>query len=62
MQFHELHDPQGRAQDVTNLGRWGNGNVQVTLSTAEDLPYVLGLARQAFEKQMANGDSGAGTA
>jgi uncharacterized protein with ParB-like and HNH nuclease domain/predicted transport protein len=62
MQFHELHDPQRRAQDVTNLGRWGNGNVQVTLSTAEDLPYVLGLARQAFEKQMANGDSEAGTA
>jgi predicted transport protein len=55
MQFHELHDPKGLAKDVTNLGRWGNGDVEVGLSQAEDLPYVMGLVRQAFEKQMGNG-------
>ena len=57
MRFHELHDPKGRARDVTNLGRWGNGDVEVALSTPDDLPYVMGLVRQAFEKQMGNGEA-----
>ena len=52
MQFHELHDPRGLAKDVTNRGRWGNGDVEVDLSKPEELPYVMGLVRQAFEKQM----------
>jgi len=55
--FHELHDPRGLCKDVTNLGRWGNGDVEVGLSTPEDLPYVMGLVRQAFEKQMGNGEN-----
>ena len=55
MAFHELHDPKGEAKDVTNLGRWGNGDVEVGLSTPDQLPYVMGLVRQAFEKQMGNG-------
>ena len=32
MPFHELHDPKRFAKDVTNLGRWGNGDVEVGLS------------------------------
>ena len=55
LRFHELHDPKGLARDVTNLGRWGNGDAEVTLSAVEELPYVMGLVRQAFEKQMGNG-------
>ena len=55
LRFHELHDPRGSARDVTNLGRWGNGDTEVGLSTLEELPYVMGLVRQAFEKQMGNG-------
>ena len=55
MQFHELHDPKGLAKDVTGLGRWGNGDVEVDFSNSEELPYVMGLVRQAFEKQMGNG-------
>ena len=46
MLFHELHDPRGIARDVTNLGRWGNGDVEVALSSADELPYILGLVRQ----------------
>lgn len=57
MQFHELHDPKEIAKDVTNLGRWGNGDVEVSLSKLDELPYVMGLVRQAFEKQMGNGES-----
>ena len=57
MQFHDLYDPKGLAKDVTSLGRWGNGDVEVGFSKPEELPYVMGLVRQAFEKQMGNGEA-----
>ncbi len=56
MRFHELEDPLRIARDVTNLGRWGNGDVEVDLNNLENLPYVMGMVRQAFEKQMHNGE------
>ena len=52
MPFHEIDDPNGICLDVTNLGRWGNGDVEVRLPTKEDLPYVMGLVRQSFDRQM----------
>lgn len=56
MRFPEIYDPKGLCRDVTNLGRWGNGDVEVGLGTIEELPYVMGLIRQAFEQQMGNND------
>jgi len=56
LRFHELHDPRGLATDVTSLGRWGNGDAEVAMSRFDELPYVMGLVRQAFEKQMGNGE------
>jgi uncharacterized protein with ParB-like and HNH nuclease domain/predicted transport protein len=58
MKFHELYDPREIARDVTNIGQWGNGDVEVGLATLDDLPYVLGLIRQSFEKQMGNEEGG----
>lgn len=52
MPFHELDDPKGLAKDVTNVGKWGNGDAEVGLGSDANLPYVLGLIRQAFERQM----------
>lgn len=54
--FHELNDPKEIARDITNVGRWGNGDVEVGLNAAAELPYVMGLVRQAFERQMGNGE------
>jgi predicted transport protein len=56
MKFPEISDPRGICKDVTNLGRWGNGDIEVGLASMEELPYVMGLVRQSFEKQM--GDNG----
>jgi uncharacterized protein with ParB-like and HNH nuclease domain/predicted transport protein len=52
MPFHEIDDPKGICLDVTNLGRWGNGDVEVGIALKEDLPYVMGLIRQSFDRQM----------
>ena len=56
LKFPEISDPRGICKDVTNLGRWGNGDVEVGLESIDELPYVMGLVRQSFEKQM--GDNG----
>lgn len=55
MAFAEINDPKGLCKDVTNLGRWGNGDVEVGLKSIDELPYVMGLVRQSFERQMGDG-------
>lgn len=52
IQPHEISDPRGLVEDVTGIGRWGNGNSEVRLNEIEDLSYVVGLARQALERQL----------
>jgi predicted transport protein len=56
MHFEELNDPKKVARDVTNLGRWGNGDVEVAFSSLNELPYVIGLVRQSLEKQLGSID------
>ena len=56
MPFAEIVDPRGLCKDVSALGRWGNGEVEVGLTSLEELPYIIGLVRQSFDRQMANGD------
>ena len=50
--FADIDDPRGICKDVSDLGRWGNGNTEVGLENLEDLPYVIGLVRQALERQL----------
>lgn len=56
MPFSDINDPKGLCKDVSGLGRWGNGDVEVSLSVLAELPYVMGLVRQSFERQMGNGE------
>lgn len=52
MPFHQVDDPNHICKDVSGLGRWGNGDVEVGLSHIDELPYVMGLIRQSFDRQM----------
>ena len=45
MRFSEVNDLKGLCKDVTDIGRWGNGDVEVALSNLDELPYVIGLVR-----------------
>jgi uncharacterized protein with ParB-like and HNH nuclease domain/predicted transport protein len=53
--FAEINDPKGLCRDVTGLSRWGNGDVEVGLKSLHELPYVMGLVRQSYERQMGDG-------
>jgi uncharacterized protein with ParB-like and HNH nuclease domain/predicted transport protein len=58
MPFPEINDPKGLCRDITKIGRWGNGDVEASLSSLDELPYVMGLVRQSFERQMGNEGEG----
>lgn len=50
--FTEVIDPKGLCKDVSGLGRWGNGVVEVGISNLNELEDVMDLIQQAFDKQM----------
>lgn len=58
MPFPDINDPKGLCKDVTDKGRWGNGDVELGLSSLDELPYAIGIVRQSFERQMGNGTEG----
>jgi uncharacterized protein with ParB-like and HNH nuclease domain/predicted transport protein len=57
MAFPEISDPKGICKDVSGLGRWGNGDAEVGLTSLDELPYVIGLVRQSLEKQLGSGSN-----
>lgn len=50
--FEELDDPKKLCKDVSEIGRWGNGDVEVVYENLDDLPYIMTLVTQAFERQI----------
>ncbi len=50
MPFYELQDEKNLAKKAK--GNYGNGDIEVKLKTKENIPYCLGLIKQALEKQM----------
>ncbi|GAA9388460.1 DUF262 and DUF1524 domain-containing protein [Helicobacter pylori] len=50
MKFNELQDEKNLARKAK--GNYGNGKIEIKLETKENIPYCLGLIRQALEKQM----------
>ncbi|MGJ7554659.1 GmrSD restriction endonuclease domain-containing protein [Variovorax sp. RB3P1] len=48
----DIEDPKGLCRDISSIGRWGNGDVEIGLSSVDELPYVMGLIRQSFDRQM----------
>ncbi|GAA8350954.1 DUF262 and DUF1524 domain-containing protein [Helicobacter pylori] len=50
MPFYELQDEKNLAKKAK--GNYGNGDIEVRLETKENIPYCLGLIKQALEKQM----------
>ncbi|HXH75583.1 MAG TPA: DUF5655 domain-containing protein [Bacteriovoracaceae bacterium] len=49
--FPDIIDPLGLCRDVSGLGRWGNGDVEVGISNINELDNVMDLIQQAFDKQ-----------
>lgn len=57
MRFDQISDPRGICRDISNIGRWGNGDVEFKLASIDEVPYAIGLVRQSLELQLGNEQS-----
>ncbi len=51
MKFSEINDPEGFCRDVTGLGRWGNGDVELFMEHVTDIDKVMGYIKQSYMLQ-----------
>jgi predicted transport protein len=57
MPFELVIDPKGICEDVSQKGKWGNGDVRFRLTSSDGLPYAVGLIRQALDRQLETTDT-----
>lgn len=55
MKFSEVIDSKGICRDITGLGRWGNGDVELFMEHTSDVDEVMEIIEQSFRLQ-ADGD------
>ncbi len=48
MKFSEVYDPKNLCHDVTNLGRWGNGDVELFFEHLDELDDVMAIIEQSY--------------
>lgn len=49
MPFAKIYDPRKMAKQVPTEHRWGRSEAKVRIHDSDDIPYVTGLIRQAFQ-------------
>lgn len=52
MEFSEIYDPYKMCQDITNIGRWGNGNAELFFDEINDIDKVMEIIKQSYESQI----------
>ena len=51
MKFSEVIDPNGICRDITGLGRWGNGDVELYMEHTSDVDRVMEIVEQSYRLQ-----------
>lgn len=46
----ELRDRKNLARNVRNIGHWGNGDYEISISEMDSLPYLLTLIKQSYKR------------
>lgn len=47
----ELDDPNGITRDVSEIGHYGNGDYDLSITEDSDLDYIMFLIKQSYKKQ-----------
>ena len=48
MKFSEVIDPKGICRDITGLGRWGNGDVELYMEHTADIDQIMEIVEQSY--------------
>ena len=51
MKYSEVSDPNGICKDITGLGRWGNGDVELFMEHTSDVDRVMEIIEQSYKLQ-----------
>lgn len=51
MKFDDVIDPNGICRDITGLGRWGNGDVELYMEHTSDVDHVMAIIEQSYKQQ-----------
>lgn len=51
MKFDQVIDPKNLCKDITGLGRWGNGDVELFFEHTADIDDVMALIEQSYNLQ-----------
>jgi len=51
MKFSDIIDPNGICRDITDVGRWGNGDAELFMEHQNELDQVMEIVKQSFDAQ-----------
>lgn len=51
MKFADVYDPNGICKDITGLGRWGNGDVELYMEHTSDVDQIMEIVEQSYKIQ-----------
>jgi predicted transport protein len=51
MKFADVYDPNGICRDITGLGRWGNGDVELYMEHTSDIDQIMEIVEQSYKAQ-----------
>ncbi len=51
MKFSDIFDPNGICRDITGIGRWGNGDVELFMEHKDELDQIMEIVKQSFDAQ-----------
>lgn len=52
LEYNDLNNPPDCVRDVTNIGHWGVGDVEVAINKFEQLEIAKSLIKKSFDKNM----------
>lgn len=51
MKFADIYDPNGICEDITGIGRWGNGDAKVYMEHTTDVDQIMEIIEQSYNAQ-----------
>lgn len=51
MKFDDINDPKGICRDVSDKGRWGNGDVEIFYNSIDQVDDIMDIVYQSYNKQ-----------
>lgn len=55
MKYKDVVDPYDICIDVSNKGKWGNGDTEIWYDNINQLDNIMDIIKQSYEKQLEYG-------